>query len=65
MDIPAIQLVQTNDQLAEDITPLLSDALELYLRQKAVGKGKVFVRTANRNVGYVIKVLGDKPIRQY
>ena len=23
------------------------------------------MRTANRNVGYVIKVLGDKPIRQY
>ena len=65
MDIPAIQLVQTNDQLANDTTPLLSDALELYLGLKAVGKGKVFVRTANRNVGYVIKVLGDKPIRQY
>ena len=65
MDIPAIQLVQTNDQLADDTTPLLSDALELYLRLKAVGKDKVFVRTANRNVGYVIKVLGDKPIRQY
>ena len=65
MDIPAIQLVQTNDQLAGDTSPLLSDALELYLRLKAVGKDKVFVRTANRNVGYVIKVLGDKPIRQY
>ena len=65
MDIPAIQLVQTNDQLADDTTPLLSDALDLYLRLKAVGKDKVFVRTANRNVGYVIKVLGDKPIRQY
>ena len=65
MDIPAIQLVQTNDQLANDTTPLLSDALELYLGLRAVGKGKVFVRTANRNVGYVIKVLGDKPIRQY
>ena len=65
MDIPAIQLVKTDDKIAEDTTPLLSDALELYLRLKAVGKDKVFVRTANRNVGYVIKVLGDKPIRQY
>jgi integrase len=65
MDIPAIQLVKTDDKIAEDATPLLSDALELYLRLKAVGKDKVFVRTANRNVGYVIKVLGDKPIRQY
>jgi hypothetical protein len=65
MDIPAIQLVKTDNEIAEDTTPLLSDALELYLRLKAVGKDKVFVRTANRNVGYVIKVLGDKPIRQY
>ena len=65
MDIPAIQLVKTDEEIAEDTTPLLSDALELYLRLKAVGKDKVFVRTANRNVGYVIKVLGDKPIRQY
>ena len=65
MDIPAIQLVKTDDKIAEDTTPLLSDALDLYLRLKAVGKDKVFVRTANRNVGYVIKVLGDKPIRQY
>ncbi len=65
MDIPDIQLVQTNDQLAEDITPPLSDALDLYLRLKAIGEDKVFVRTANRNVGYAIKVLGDKPIRQY
>ena len=65
MDIPAIQLVKTDDKIAEDTTPLLSDALELYLRLKAVGKDEVFVRTANRNVGYVIKVLGDKPIRQH
>ena len=65
MDIPAIQLVKTDDKIAEDTTPLLSDALDLYLRLKAVGKDKVVVRTANRNVGYVIKVLGDKPIRQY
>ena len=65
MDIPAIQLVKNDEEIAEDTTPLLSDGLELYLRLKAVGKDKVFVRTANRNVGYVIKVLGDKPIRQY
>ena len=65
MDIPAIQLVKADDMMGEDTTPLLSDALDLYLRLKAVGKDKVFVRTANRNVGYVIKVLGDKPIRQY
>ena len=65
MDIPAIQFVQTNDQLPEDTTPLLSDALELYLSLKAVVKDKVFVRTASRNVSCVIKVFGDRAIRQY
>jgi len=30
-----------------------------------VGKDKVFIRTANRNTGYVTKLLGDKPISSY
>jgi hypothetical protein len=37
----------------------------LYLRLKAGGKDKVFVRTATRNTDYVIKLLGDRPIRSY
>ena len=54
MDIPAIQLVKADDVMAEDTTPFLSDALDLYLRLNAVGKDKALVRTANRNLGYVI-----------
>ena len=34
MDIPAIQLVKTDDKIAEDTTPLLSDALELYISNR-------------------------------
>lgn len=30
-----------------------------------MGKDKVFIRTANRNIGYVIKLLGDKPLSSY
>jgi hypothetical protein len=45
MDIPAIQLVKNDEAIAKDTTPLLSDGLELYLRLKAVGKDKVFLRT--------------------
>ena len=64
MDIPAIQVVKSSDVHKND-TLLLSQACELYLRLKGVGKDKVFIRTANRNTGYVTKLLGDRPISSY
>ena len=64
MDIPAIQVVRASDE-ANDATLRLSEACELYLRLKGVGKDKVFTRTANRNTGYVTKLLGDRPISSY
>ena len=64
MDIPAIHLVKSND-VQEDISPSISDALELYLRLKGIDKDKTFIRTANRNIEYIIKVLGNKSIRLY
>ena len=45
MDIPAIQVVKSSDA-AENDTLRLSEACELYLRLKGVGKDKVFIRTA-------------------
>ena len=48
-----------------DDTLLMSEACELYLRLKGVDKGKVFIRTANRNTGYITKLLGDRPIGSY
>ena len=42
-----------------------ADALELYLRLKGFGKGKVFRRGAERNIQTVIDVLGDRPIEAY
>ena len=39
--------------------------MDLYLRLKSDGKDKTFVRSAHRNVGYVIKVLGDHPLSAY
>ena len=50
MDIPAIQFVKSGDTHEND-TLLMSEACELYLRLKGVGKDKVFIRTANRNSG--------------
>ena len=64
MDIPAIQVVRATDE-ADDATLCLSEACELYLRLKGVGKDKVFTRTANRNTQYVTKLLGDRPISSY
>ncbi len=64
MDIPAIQLVQP-DRLANDNSPTLSEAIELYLKLKSKNKDKVFIRTSYRNVRYVIQALGDRPINSY
>ena len=62
MDIPAIHLVKTDD--AEGNSPLLLDAVEMYLNTK--GKtDKTFIRTARRNAAYVAKVLGNRPITSY
>ena len=62
MDIPAIHLVKSDD--VEDSSPLLLDAVEMYLSIK--GKtDKTFIRTARRNATYVAKVLGNKPITSY
>ena len=45
--------------------PLLSEALSSYLKLKGEGKDKIFVRAANRNIKYVIELLGNLPIDEY
>ncbi len=45
--------------------PLLSEALSTYLRLKGEGKDKTFIRGANRNIKYVIELLGNIPIDEY
>ena len=62
MDIPAIHLVRSDATAEESSTPTLSDALDLYLKLKGVGKDKVFVRTATRNVEYVVKAWVIDPL---
>ena len=64
MDIPAIHLVKSDDGI-NDSSPVISDALDLYLRLKGKDKDKTFIRTANRNIEYIIKVIGNKPIKSY
>ena len=64
MDIPAIHLVSSNE-VSDDSSPNITDALDLYLRLKGESKDNTFIRTANRNIEYIVKVLGNKSIRSY
>jgi site-specific recombinase XerD len=64
IDIPAIHLVSSNEELDDD-SPNITDALDLYLRLKGQSKDKTFIRTANRNIEYIVKVLGHKNIKLY
>ena len=65
IDIPAIHLVRTPETSEVRDCLTLSEARDLYLRLKSAGKDQIFVRSAHRNVGYVIQVLGDHPLSAY
>ena len=66
LDIPALHLLRDKPLSASTSSSItLSEALELYLRLKGVGKDKVFHRGAERNMQSVIDVLGDRPVDEY
>ena len=62
MNLPAIHLVRSNEVL-HDSYPNITDTLGLYLRLKGEGKDKNFITNTNRNIEYIVKILGNKPIR--
>ena len=64
MDIPAVCLANSRDELRKE-APTLSDALKMYLRLRGKSDDREFNRTAERNVEYVSKLLGDRPIDRY
>ena len=64
IDVPAVHLLR-DKTVTPSTTQSLSEALELYLRLKGTGKDKVFRRGAERNIGSVIQVLGDRPLDAY
>ena len=67
LEIPASHLL-IKGQPKETFTSYattLSDALEKYCRLKGVGKGEQFFTAANRNIGYVIEHLGNRPLDAY
>ncbi len=66
LDIPALHLLRDKPiSAAVSSCVYLTEALDLYLRLKGVGKDKVFKRGAVRNVQSVIEVLGDRPLNEY
>ena len=66
IDIPALHLVRDKRLLpSQSSCACLTEALDLYLRLKGIGKDKTFHRGAERNVQSVIDVLGDRPLDEY
>ena len=57
--------VERNDEQINQSSPLLSEALEYYLSQKADGKSKNFTQCNKRACEIVYELIGDKPISQY
>jgi len=66
MQVPAEHLLMSKPSVnSHSNAPLLSEALSTYLKLKGEGKDKIFIRAANRNIKYVIDLLGDLPIDDY
>ena len=66
MQVPAQHMLVSKPPVnSNSNAPLLSEALSTYLKLKGEGKDKIFVRAANRNIKYVIELLGNLPIDEY
>jgi integrase len=66
IDIPGLNLIRNNLESPSYSSCIkLSEALEVYLKLKGKNKDKLFYRAANRNIKYVIDLLGDKPLNEY
>ena len=66
MQVPAEHMLVSKPPVnSNSNAPLLSEALATYLKLKGEGKDKTFIRGANRNIKYVIELLGNLPIDEY
>ncbi len=66
MQVPAEHMLVSKPPVnSNSNAPLLSEALSTYLKLKGECKNKLFVRTADRSIKYVIELLGDLPIDVY
>ena len=67
MDVPASDKLTMQQPIEAFMSSAqkLSDALTKYCALKGADKGKLFFTVAERNVGYVIECLSDRPIDTY
>ncbi len=65
MDVPALHLVIGDKDDAEDSSPTMMEAVDVYLRLKADKQTPTFIRAAKRNGRYVAEALGNRPITSY
>ena len=66
MQVPAEHMLVNKPPVnSNSNAPLLSEALSTYLKLKGEGKDKIFIRASNRNIKYVIELLGNLPIDEY
>jgi len=66
IDIPGLNLIRNNLQASPNSSCMkLSEALDVYLKLKGINKDKTFYMGANRNIKYVIDLLGDRPLDSY
>lgn len=64
LDIPSLKPLSSEKSLGEQ-APLLSEAAALYLRLKGIGRLKKFHQSAERNLNYAVKSIGDRPITTF
>ena len=65
MEVPAAELLLHSRSAYSSELPLMSDALDAYVKIKGPDKSKLFAPHAKRNVSYLIECLGDRPLDCY
>ena len=65
MDVPALHLIIDDHDDADDDSPMMMEAVDIYLRLKASNDSQTFIRAARRNGRYVSEALGNRPITSY
>ena len=67
LDVPASDRLVKQQPINtfKSSAPKLSDALAKYCALKGADRGRLFFTVAERNVGYVIECLGDRPLDAY
>ena len=65
MAVPALHLIIDDNDDADDNSPTMMEAVDIYLRLKASNDSQTFIRAARRNGRYVSEALGNRPITSY